>query len=89
MALFMETPHISNIESFFDNHYTPANHIGMADTIVSTKQLYDALFSIFPFKEFTPEILHNWLTARKFKLVETGKLTFEWIMNKKIDSDNG
>lgn len=51
----METPHISNIESFFDNHYAPANHIGMADTIVSTKQLYDALSQFFHSKNLLPK----------------------------------
>lgn len=71
------------IKEFFLENYEPANSYDTADLAVSTNELFTSLFNVFPFKEFTAESLHTWLKEGKFKLIETGKLTFEWILMKK------
>lgn len=71
------------IKEFFLEKFEPAKSYESADLSVSTNELFASLYNVFPFKDFTAESLHSWLKEANFKLIETGKLTFEWILMKK------
>ena len=71
---------IEVIKEIFLNNYSPAEPKEQGISFMSTRQIFHSLFSVYPHKDFTPDIVASWLIEFGYKTINMGNTQIEWII---------
>lgn len=71
---------LEHIKNYLYQNYEPAATVAEASIMMSTKEVYEAIYRLYPSKNFDVEMISNWLQDGGFKFADMGNLRFEWLL---------
>jgi hypothetical protein len=74
---------IEKIKNYLLQYYLPSNNINETDFHLSTNEIYESLFSVFPFPDlFRMSDIALWLHEGGYKFADFGEMRFKWLFKR-------
>lgn len=73
-------PLLEKIKNYILTTYEPVQNPADADVRMSTLEIWDAVYKLYPNKALTADMLANWLHEKGFTFFDAGKMRFEWLL---------
>ncbi len=74
---------IEFLEKYFLENFIPVEASEKDIIFMSTNEIYNSFYSLFPSDELNKEMLFSWLMKGGFKFIDMGKMQFEWMLHTK------
>lgn len=68
------------IKNYFFENYKPGSATDTDIIFMSTNEIYNAFFTLYPSKAFKREEIASWLIEGGFTFIDMGTMKFEWIL---------
>lgn len=75
---------IQQIKQFLIEYYAPAKTLKEADLHLTTTEIFERIYRLFPSPELKEKDIASWLNSAGFTFFDFGEMRFEWLL-KKID----
>ena len=73
-------PLLEKVKAMILDTYEPVQEPKEADLRLTTSEIYEMVYKLYPNPIFTHAELANWLHEKGFTFWDSGKMRFEWLL---------